>query len=124
MKEVPSSLGIDWPRVKPDDEAIRAPRMLNEGTKVAILVGQGARGGAGRSSRWPNGWGRGWRRRCSARSLGRTLPFVTGSIGLLGTRPSYDMMMGWATLLTMGSNFPYTEFMPKLGPGPGGSNRS
>ena len=43
------------------------------------------------------------------------LPCVTGSIGLLGTRPSYEMMMDCDTLLTVGSNFPYTQFMPQLG---------
>ena len=37
---------------------------------------------------------------------------MTGSIGLLGTRPSYEMMMGCDTLLTVGSSFPYTQFMP------------
>ena len=43
-----------------------------------------------------------------------TLPWVTGSIGLLGTTASYQMMMGCDTLLTVGSNFPYTQFLPKL----------
>jgi pyruvate dehydrogenase (quinone) len=43
------------------------------------------------------------------------LPFVTGSIGLLGTRPSYEMMMDCDTLLIVGSNFPYTQFLPKFG---------
>jgi pyruvate dehydrogenase (quinone) len=43
------------------------------------------------------------------------LPFVTGSIGLLGTKPSWDMMMNCDTLLMVGSNFPYPEFLPKEG---------
>ncbi len=43
------------------------------------------------------------------------LPFVTGSIGLLGTKPSWDMMMGCDTLLMIGSRFPYSEFLPKEG---------
>ncbi|HET9092551.1 MAG TPA: thiamine pyrophosphate-dependent enzyme, partial [Acidimicrobiales bacterium] len=46
--------------------------------------------------------------------LADDLPFVTGSIGLLGTRPSYEMMMGCDALLTVGSSFPYTQFMPEL----------
>ena len=46
--------------------------------------------------------------------LSDELPFVTGSIGLLGTRPSYEMMSDCDTLLTVGSNFPYTQFMPDL----------
>ena len=47
--------------------------------------------------------------------LSDELPYVTGSIGLLGTRPSYEMMMGCDTLLTVGSNFPYTQFLPEFG---------
>ena len=43
------------------------------------------------------------------------LPWVTGSIGLLGTKPSYDMMMDCDTLLMIGSGFPYSEFLPKEG---------
>jgi pyruvate dehydrogenase (quinone) len=43
------------------------------------------------------------------------LPFVTGGIGLLGTKPSWDMMMECDTLLMVGSSFPYAEFLPKEG---------
>ena len=46
--------------------------------------------------------------------LSDELPYVTGSIGLLGTRPSYEMMQGCDTLLTVGSSFPYTQFMPEF----------
>jgi pyruvate dehydrogenase (quinone) len=43
------------------------------------------------------------------------LPWVTGSIGLLGTKPSWDMMTHCDTLLMIGSGFPYSEFLPKEG---------
>src|SRR5690606_30628349 len=43
------------------------------------------------------------------------LPFVTGSIGLLGTKPSWDMMSECDTLLMVGSSFPYSEFLPEEG---------
>src|SRR5437763_12984374 len=43
------------------------------------------------------------------------LPYVTGAIGLLGTKPSWDMMMNCDTLLMIGSSFPYSEFLPKPG---------
>ena len=46
--------------------------------------------------------------------LSDELEWVTGSLGLLGTRPSYELMMECDTLLTVGSNFPYTQFMPPL----------
>jgi pyruvate dehydrogenase (quinone) len=43
------------------------------------------------------------------------LPFVTGSIGLLGTKPTYDMIEGCDTLLMVGSSFPYSEWLPEPG---------
>ena len=43
------------------------------------------------------------------------LPYVTGSIGLLGTKPSWDMMMDCDTFFMIGSAFPYSEFLPKEG---------
>jgi pyruvate dehydrogenase (quinone) len=43
------------------------------------------------------------------------LRWVTGSIGILGTEPSYDMMMHCDTLLMIGTGFPYAEFLPKEG---------
>jgi pyruvate dehydrogenase (quinone) len=47
--------------------------------------------------------------------LSDELPYVTGSIGLLGTRPSYELMRDCDTLLIVGSNFPYSQFLPKYG---------
>ena len=46
-------------------------------------------------------------------ALSDDLPYVTGSIGLLGTRPSYQLMRDCDTLLIVGSNFPYSQFLPK-----------
>ncbi len=48
-------------------------------------------------------------------ALADDLPWVTGSIGLLGTKPSSDLMMGCDTLLMVGSSFPYSEFLPEEG---------
>jgi pyruvate dehydrogenase (quinone) len=98
----------------PDLEA--AAKVLNEGGKVAMLVGQGAMNatdevmqvaellGAGVAKAW----------------LGKAVipddvPYCTGCIGLLGTKPSYDLMQGCDTLLVVGSSFPYAEFYPKVG---------
>src|SRR5207244_1170200 len=47
--------------------------------------------------------------------LSDELPYVTGAIGLLGTKPSWDMMMNCDTLLMVGSSFPYPEFLPEEG---------
>jgi pyruvate dehydrogenase (quinone) len=116
FKMVPSSLGISWPSVDPGDEAVRAAAdLLNAGSKVAMLVGQGARDAAAEVEQVADLLGAGVAKALLGKDvLSDELPFVTGSIGLLGTRPSYEMMNDCDTLLTVGSNFPYTQFMPGL----------
>ena len=116
FKMVPGSLGISWPKVAPDEDAVRrAAEILNAGTKVALLVGQGARGADQEISEVVDLLGAGVAKALLGKDvLSDELPWVTGSIGLLGTRPSYEMMMDCDTLLTIGSNFPYTQFMPEL----------
>jgi pyruvate dehydrogenase (quinone) len=116
FKMVPSSLGVSWPEVVADDEGIAAAaEILNSGSKVAILVGQGARGAAHEVTQVAELLGAGVAKALLGKDvLSDELPFVTGSIGLLGTRPSYEMMSDCDTLLTIGSNFPYTQFMPGL----------
>ena len=116
FKMVPSSVGIDWPTPVADDGAIaKAAEILNAGEKVAILVGQGARGARPRFIEVADLLGAGVAKALLGKDvLSDELPFVTGSIGLLGTRPSYEMMMDCDTVLTVGSNFPYTQFMPKF----------
>ena len=114
FKMVPSSLGVDWPTPAPDDGAVRrAANLLNAGTKVAILAGSGARGARAELEQVADLLGAGVAKALLGKDvLSDDLPYVTGSIGLLGTRPSYEMMMGCDTLLTVGSSFPYTQFMP------------
>ena len=116
FKQVPSSLGTAWPTVIPDPEAVKAAAdLLNAGTKVAMLVGQGARDAAGEVIEVAEILGAGVAKALLGKDvLPDTLPFVTGSIGLLGTTASYHMMMECDTILTVGSNFPYTQFMPPL----------
>jgi pyruvate dehydrogenase (quinone) len=117
FKMVPSSLGIEWPAVSPDDEAIaRAAEVLNEGKKVAMLVGTGARGARDELIEVADLLGAGAAKALLGKDvLSDELPWVTGSIGLLGTRPSYELMHDCDTLLTVGSSFPYTQFLPEFG---------
>jgi pyruvate dehydrogenase (quinone) len=97
-------------------EVLRASEVLNAGEKVAILVGQGARGAAAEVREVADLLGAGVAKALLGKDV---LPddesYVTGSIGLLGTRPSYEMMTGCDTLLIVGSNFPYSQFLPKPG---------
>ena len=117
FKMVPSSLGTDWPVTAPQDEAIlRAAEVLNAGSKVAILAGQGARGARAELEEVAELLGAGVAKPLLGKDvLSDELAYVTGAIGLLGTRPSYELMMGCDTLLTVGSNFPYTQFLPDFG---------
>ncbi len=116
FKMVPSSLGISWPELAPDSAALRqAAEILNGGSKVAILAGSGARGAAAELEQVADLLGAGVAKALLGKDvLSDELPYVTGSIGLLGTRPSYEMMRGADTLLTVGSSFPYTQFMPEF----------
>src|SRR3954464_10358880 len=116
FKEVPSSLGLDWASVQPDDAAVRrAADLLNSGSKVAILAGQGARGATAELEQVAELLGAGVAKALLGKDvLSDELPYVTGSIGLLGSRPSWEMMRDCDTLLTVGSSFPYTQFMPPL----------
>src|SRR6201994_1285156 len=114
FKMVPSSLGIDWATAVPSGDAVtRAAEILNAGSKVAILAGQGARGARAELEQIAELLGAGVAKPLLGKDvLSDELPYVTGSIGLLGTRPSYEMMKNCDTLLTVGSSFPYTQFLP------------
>jgi pyruvate dehydrogenase (quinone) len=116
FKQVPSSVGLAAPTVQPDDAALHsAAEVLNAGQKVALLVGQGARGCADELTEVADLLGAGAAKALLGKDvLPDTLPWVTGSIGLLGTTASDTLMQGCDTLLTVGSNFPYTQFYPAL----------
>src|SRR5438874_7902695 len=112
-----SSAGWASPRVVPRDEDLkRAAEVLNAGEKVAMLIGQGALGAADEVVQVADLLGAGVAKALLGKSaLPDDLPGVTGSIGLLGTKPSWDLMSGCDTLLMVGSSFPYSEFLPKEG---------
>jgi pyruvate dehydrogenase (quinone) len=105
------------PRVLPHEpELARAAEILNAGERVAILVGQGARGAAAEVEEVATRLGAGVAKALNGRDvLPDDLPYVTGSIGLLGTKPSDEMMQGCDTLLMIGSGFPYSEWLPEPG---------
>lgn len=116
FKMVPSSLGITPGTMAPDPEGLkRAAAILNDGGKVAILAGSGARGARSELERVADLLGAGVAKALLGKDvLSDELPYVTGSIGLLGTRPSWEMMRDCDTLLTVGSSFPYSQFLPEF----------
>jgi pyruvate dehydrogenase (quinone) len=104
------------PNLPPGEELQRLADFLNEGKKIAILAGAGA-----------------LHARAELLALAETLsapivktlsgkaavpddsPYTTGGIGLLGTRPSEELMSDIDTLFMVGTNFPYTKYLPAPG---------
>lgn len=118
FKQVPSSGPHDSDAVlAPDPTAIRrAAEIINAGSRVAILIGQGARAAATEVDAVAERTGAGVAKALLGKDvLPDDLPYVTGAIGLLGTRPSYELMRDCDTLLIVGSSFPYSQFLPEFG---------
>ncbi|MCD0442580.1 thiamine pyrophosphate-requiring protein [Glycomyces sp. A-F 0318] len=118
FRQVPSSPpSHGTARAVPDEGDLeRAAAILNAGEKVAILAGQGARGAAEELRQVADATGAGIAKALLGKDvLPDGLPYVTGSIGLLGTRPSYELMRDCDTLLIVGSNMPYSQFLPEFG---------
>jgi pyruvate dehydrogenase (quinone) len=112
-----SGIGFPSTRIVPHEAELRkAAEVLNSGNKVAMLIGAGALGAADQVLEVADLLGAGVAKALLGKAaLPDDLPFVTGSIGLLGTKPSWTMMTECDTLLMVGSNFPYSEFLPKEG---------
>lgn len=111
--------GTGWwaPRVIPSGEQLRqAADILNAGQKVAMLVGAGALHATDEILAVADTLGAGIAKALLGKAaVPDDVPYVTGSIGLLGTKPSWDMMQGADTLLMVGTSFPYSEFLPSEG---------
>ena len=114
---VHSGVGYQKPKTVPYDVDLRrAADVLNAGKKVAILVGAGALQATDEVIAIADKLGAGAAKALLGKAvLPDDLPWVTGSIGLLGTEPSYKLMNECDTLLMIGSGFPYSEFLPEEG---------
>jgi len=112
-----SGYGYSRPIVVPTQTDLQsAADVLNAGEKVAILVGAGGAEAADEVVAAAEKLGAGIAKALLGKAvIPDDLPFVTGAIGLLGTRPSSDMMNDCDTLLIIGSGFPWSEFLPKDG---------
>ena len=102
--------------IPPEADLDRAAAILNEGEKVAMLVGQGAAEAASEVVQAAELLGAGVAKALLGRSvLPDDLPFVTGPVGLLGSTASYELMEGCDTLFMIGTSFPYSEWLPEEG---------
>lgn len=114
---VHSGIGFTAPRIVPPDQQLqKAADILNAGKKVAMLVGAGAIRATDEVIQTAEMLGAGVAKALLGKAVvPDDLPFVTGPIGLLGSKPSYKMMTRCDTLLMVGSGFPYPEFLPEEG---------
>ncbi len=114
---VHSGLGWEQPRVIPARRDLeRAAEVLNAGRRVAMLVGAGALRAGPEVTEVAQLLGAGVAKALLGKAaLPDDLPWVTGPIGLLGSKPSWNMMNECDTLLMVGSSFPYPEFLPPEG---------
>jgi pyruvate dehydrogenase (quinone) len=112
-----SSTDFARPKVVPESEDLeRAAEVLNSGERVAMLVGQGALRASEEVEETAEILGAGVAKALLGKAvLSDELPYVTGAIGLLGTGPSWEMMQRCDTLLMVGTNMPYSEFLPDEG---------
>ena len=112
-----TGVGYAGPAQLPNENLLRqATAVLNAGEKVAILVGAGALGATDEVIAVAEKLQAGVAKALLGKAaLPDDLPWVTGSLGLLGTKPSWDLMKGCDTFLMVGSAFPYSEFLPKPG---------
>jgi pyruvate dehydrogenase (quinone) len=110
-----SGVGYSRPNIVPKTADIeKAATLLNAGSRVAVLVGAGARGAAREVLESAELLGGGIAKALLGKdALPDDIPYVTGAIGLLGTEPSWKLMQQCDTLLMIGTGFPWAEFLPK-----------
>jgi pyruvate dehydrogenase (quinone) len=112
-----TGVGYAGPALLPNEDVLQqAAAVLNAGSKVAILVGAGALAATEEVIAVAERLQAGVAKALLGKAvLPDDLPWVTGSLGLLGTKPSWDLMKGCDTFFMIGSAFPYSEFLPKPG---------
>ena len=107
-----------WParKLPAESDLQAAADLLNAGKKMAMLVGAGALHATDEVIAVADTLGAGVAKALLGKAaVPDDVPFCTGAIGLLGTKPSWDMMQDADTLLMVGSSFPYSEFLPTEG---------
>jgi pyruvate dehydrogenase (quinone) len=117
FKALHTGVGFVRSRVlPPEDELRRAADVLNAGGKVAMLVGAGALDATDEVIEVADVLGAGIAKALLGKAaVPDDVPICTGAIGLLGTRPSWEMMQQADTLLMVGTSFPYSNFLPPVG---------
>ncbi|GAB3489646.1 thiamine pyrophosphate-requiring protein [Flexivirga lutea] len=102
--------------VPPEAEIAKAAEIINAGSKVTFLVGHGANGATDEILEAARLCGAGIITALRAKQVVPSdVPFHTQQLGLLGTRASQRQMAGCDTLVLLGTNYPYAQFLPETG---------
>ncbi|OLV16194.1 thiamine pyrophosphate-requiring protein [Deinococcus marmoris] len=100
----------------PDMEIKKAAAILNAGKKVVVMVGHGANGATDEVLKVAELTGAGIITALRGKQVVPSdVPYHAQQLGLLGSRPSLEMMKDCDTLLLLGTNYPYSQFLPKTG---------
>ncbi|MGO4707356.1 thiamine pyrophosphate-dependent enzyme [Microvirga sp. 2MCAF38] len=111
-----SALMVEGAQMPTDDQLARAAAILNAGKKIVIMAGRGALGARAEISALAERLGAPVVKPLLGKGvLPDDHPYTTGGTGLLGTRPSQEVLEKCDTLVIVGSSFPYIEYYPKLG---------
>lgn len=107
---------LSAPGMPSDQDLQRIADLLTDGKKIAILAGAGARHARAELLAVAEALAAPIVKTLSGKdTVPDDSPYTTGGIGLLGTRPSEDLMEDVDTLLMVGTNFPYTKYLPEAG---------
>ncbi len=117
LKAIHTGIGYAHSRLLPAKADLQAAAdILSQGQKIAMLVGAGAMDATDEVLAVADLLGAGIAKALLGKAaVPDDVPYCTGSIGLLGTKPSWDMMQDADTLLMVGSGFPYSNFLPPVG---------
>lgn len=100
----------------PREDILKAAEIINAGSRVTFLVGHGSQGATDEVLTAAELCGAGIITALRAKQvISSDVPFHTQQLGLLGSRPSMDQIAGCDTLVLLGTNYPYAQFMPKSG---------
>lgn len=102
--------------VPPLSELVKAATLINAGSRVTFMVGHGANGATGEVLEAARLAGAGLITTLRAKQVVPSdIPHHTQQLGLLGSLPSVKQMKGCDTLVLLGTNYPYGQFLPESG---------
>ena len=100
----------------PQDELVKAAAVINAGKKVTFLVGHGANGATDEVLEAARKAGAGIITALRGKQVVPSdIPYHSQQLGLLGSLPSYHQANDCDTLVMLGTNYPYGQFLPATG---------